>query len=201
MALAGDLAVSQAMIPAIVRTQVGSLALALLCCTLIAGLFFRSVSLGLLAVAPAIGGLLGTLGVLGWLGIPLGVATSMFCAVTLGVGIDYSIHLLARHRSLSRDLRADAREGAASQALRSVAPAILIDAAAVVLGFGLLLVSQVPTNRWLGLAVAVALATSALLTLGGIGGALLAFERWRGNQLLQPEAPHSPRAPAQEHVG
>ena len=28
-------------------------------------------------------------GLMGWLGIPLGVATSMFCAITLGIGVDY----------------------------------------------------------------------------------------------------------------
>ena len=58
-----------------------------------------------------------------------------------------------------------------------MAPAILIDAAAVILGFGLLLGSSVPTNRWLGSAVAVALAASALFTLAGTGGLLLARDR------------------------
>jgi predicted RND superfamily exporter protein len=188
--LAGDLAVSQTMIPAIVRTQVGSLLLAFTGCALIAGLLFRSLPMGLLAVVPSAGGLVCTLGVLGWLGIPLGVATSMFCAVTLGIGVDYSIHLLARHRAFRDAASPDATspDATAAQdrpgalALRAVAPAILIDAAAVILGFGLLLASQVPTNRWLGLAVAVTLATSALFTLGGTGGALLALDRRRGDR-------------------
>ena len=35
-------------------------------------------------------------------------------------------------------------------------PAILIDTLAIALGFGLLGFSQVPTNRWLGLLVAIA---------------------------------------------
>ncbi|MCP3964666.1 MAG: MMPL family transporter [bacterium] len=180
VALAGDLAVSQAMIPAIVRTQVGSLLLAFTGCGLIASLLFRSLRIGFLAVAPSAVGLVCTLGVLGWLGIPLGVATSMFCAVTLGIGVDYSLHLLARYRSYRNVATTQAETRPGVQAVRAVAPAILIDAAAVILGFGLLLASSVPTNRWLGLAVAVALATSALFTLGGTGGALLALDRRRG---------------------
>ena len=181
MALAGDLAVSQAMIPAIVRTQVGSLLLAITGCALIAGLLFRSLGMGLLVVAPSTGGLVCTLGFLGWLGIPLGVATSMFCAVTLGIGVDYSIHLLARHRALCRAGPSSSESGPGTRAVGAVAPAILIDAAAVILGFGLLLASQVPTNRWLGVAVAVTLAASALLTLGGTGGVLMALDRRRGD--------------------
>ncbi len=39
---------------------------------------------------------------MGWAGVPLGVATSMFAGVTIGVGVDFAIHLLARFRR-SRD--------------------------------------------------------------------------------------------------
>ncbi len=170
LAMAGDLAVSQAMIPAIVRTQILSLLLALAGCALMASLLLRSIPLGLLAIAPSTAGLVCTLGLLGWLEIPLGVATSMFCAVTLGIGVDYSLHLLTRCSSARQP-------GDAARALATVAPAILIDAVAVILGFGLLLFSQVPANRWLGLAVAVALATTAMLTIGGLGRAWTAIEQ------------------------
>lgn len=179
VSLAGDLAVSQAMIPAIVRTQVGSLLLAFAGSALIGGLLFRSLGTALLVVMPSAAGLVCTLGLLGWLGIPLGVATSMFCAVSLGIGVDFSLHLLARYRALrAASPSAEHRPGA--QAVAAVSPAILIDAAAVILGFGLLLASSVPANRWLGLAVAVALAASALFTLAGTGGVLLALDRRRG---------------------
>lgn len=181
--LAGDLAVSQAMIPAIVRTQVGSLLLAFTGCTLIVSLLFRSPLLGLVTVAPSAGALICTLGILGWLGIPLGVATSMFCAVTLGIGVDYGIHLLSRYRELRGEASLEGSPGLS--ALRDVGPAILTDASAGIFGFGLLVASSVPTNRWLGLAVAVTLATCALFTLGGIGGALLALDRPAENSVLR----------------
>ena len=94
----GDVAVSQAMIPAIVETQVVSLALA------ICGAFFvvwwlgRSLPMASMAVAPTACAVVWVLGAMGWLGIPLGVATSMFCAITLGIGVDYAIHFLGGFR-------------------------------------------------------------------------------------------------------
>jgi predicted RND superfamily exporter protein len=85
---------------------------------------------------------------MGWLGIPLGVATSMFAGMTLGVGVDYSIHLLARYRRLHAGGQP---QGAALAAtLEAVGPALLIDAASVGLGFAVLLLSQVPVNARLG---------------------------------------------------
>lgn len=173
--LAGDIAVSQAMIPAIVRTQATSLALALIVGAVLAGLLFRSPAAGLVAIAPAAVALVWILGAMGWLAVPLGVATSTFCAVSVGIGIDYSLHLISRHRAARR--AGVAEPGRA--ALAAAGPAILVDALAVSGGFGLLAFSEVPTNRWLGLAVAAALASSALITLAGTGGALLALDRRR----------------------
>ena len=97
--LAGDVAVSQTMIPAIVRTQVGSLLLALAGNLLIVVLLFRSLRAGVVTLLPSALAVAWTFGLMGWLGIPLGVATSMFCAVTLGIGVDYGIHFLERFRA------------------------------------------------------------------------------------------------------
>lgn len=162
---AGDVAVSQAMIPAIVRTQVGSLGLALAASLLVLSLLFRSPLDAAVCLAPTLVAVLWAFGLMGWLGIPLGVATSMFCAVTLGIGVDYGIHLLARFRALAARGHADA----AVRAVRETRPAILIDTVAIGLGFGLLALSAVPTNHLLGLLVAFGLASASLLTLAGLG--------------------------------
>jgi predicted RND superfamily exporter protein len=168
--LAGDVAVSQAMIPAIVRSQVGSLLMALAGNLLIVTLLFRSLRYGIACVAPTAIAVAWAFGLMGWLGIPLGVATSMFCAVTLGIGDDYSIHFLEQFRMA--EAAGIARPGLSSGqiAAAKAGPAILIDTLAIALGFGLLGFSQVPTNRWLGLLVAVALLNACLLTLAGASG-------------------------------
>jgi uncharacterized protein len=182
--LAGDVAVSQAMIPSIVRTQIGSLLLALAGNLAIVVLLFRSLRLGLAAVAPTAVAVAWTFGLMGWLGIPLGVATSIFCAVTLGIGVDYGIHFLEQFEAA----RAAGAERPDRVAAAEAGPAILVDALAISLGFGLLAVSRVPANRMLGLLVAVGLTSACLLTLGGEGWLLgwLEQRRSRARQVVEP---------------
>jgi predicted RND superfamily exporter protein len=126
-------------------------------------------------------------GTMGWLGMPLGVATSMFCAITLGIGVDYAIHFLERF-SLARSAGGPA---AARRALAEAGPSIVIDCLAIALGFGLLAVSQVPANARLGILVAVALGACCLLTLAGLGALLPAVAR----------RPAATVAPAPDGVG
>jgi predicted RND superfamily exporter protein len=165
----GDIAVSQAMIPAIVHTQLGSLALALLGAFLCVSAIARSPRIGTIALLPTVAAVVWLLGAMGWLRIPVGVATSTFCAITLGIGVDYAVHFLERVRRVASPLRA----------AREVAPAIVADAVAVSAGFGILAVSQVPANARLGVIIALALLSSAALTLLGLG-ALLVLKRGAG---------------------
>ncbi|MES1244954.1 MAG: MMPL family transporter [Acidobacteriota bacterium] len=171
LGFAGDVAVSQAMIPAIVRTQVVSLLLALAGSFLAVCVLYRSLRTGLLAILPPSLAALWMFGVMGWLGTPLGVATSMFFAITLGIGVDYAIHFLERADG------APAGEDPALWALREAGPAITADAFAIALGFGLFLLSQVPANARLGGLVCVALLASWLLTLAGLGSLLRSSAR------------------------
>lgn len=172
LGFAGDVAVSQAMIPAIVRTQVTSLLLALGGAFLAVWWLTGAWRTGLLAVAPASVAVLWVFGVMGWTATPLGVATSMFCAITLGVGVDHAIHFLESVR------RGRARPAArpVAAAVAEAGPAIVADAVAIAAGFGLLAISQVPANARLGWLVAGALVSSAILTLLGLGAWLR--RRW-----------------------
>jgi predicted RND superfamily exporter protein len=112
------------------------------------------------------------LGAMGWAGIPLGVATSMFCAITFGVGSDNAIHLLERVRRHA-DPTAVAREVA------DVGPPVAADALAAGLGFAVLMFSSVPASARLGGFVALTLLVSLVLTLGGLGAFMVLRSRGR----------------------
>jgi uncharacterized protein len=187
---AGDVAVSQAMIPAIVKTQVSSVLGSLLGCLTALFLLHRSLRLGLVAVLPTALSTLWVFGLMGWLGIPLGVATSMFCAITIGIGDDYAIHFLDRYQSAL----GAGRDRPVLDAIEEAGPAIVYDTLAIALGFGLLAISLVPANARLGLLVALTLMASCLLTLAGMGALL---QVGLGSRLLGKTAAHpSSRQPA-----
>ncbi len=160
---AGDVAVSQTLIGAITTTQIRSLLGSLVGIWLVTALLGRSALWGLYCLAPCGLAVLGSFAALGWLGIPLGVATSVFSGMILGVGVDYGIHMLERYR-LARAAGASADE-ALRESVCGAGPAILIDGVAVSLGFGVMMLSQVPPNANLGAIVAASMGSCLLATM------------------------------------
>lgn len=159
---AGDVAVSQSMIDAIVTTQVRSLALSLLGVFAVTALLGRSLRLGLLCLLPPALAVLVNFSLMGWTGIPLGVATSMFSAMAIGLGVDFAIHLTERFRSLAATRPAGER---LREALAVTGPAISTSALGLVAGFGVMMLSQVPAVARLGLFVLLSVLTCLLATL------------------------------------
>jgi predicted RND superfamily exporter protein len=101
--------------------------------------------------------------IMGWAGIPLGVAISMFAAMTLGIGVNCAIQLL-ESCSQARSAGAAPPE-ALSRAMALTGPPALINTVAVSLGFGVLMLSQVPANARLGLLVVLGLAECFIASL------------------------------------
>ncbi|MBI1850174.1 MAG: MMPL family transporter [Planctomycetes bacterium] len=174
---AGDVGVSQAMIPAIVDSQIGSMLLTLAGIWLLAALMTRSIVEGTFCVLPASIAALFVFGIMGALGIPLGVATSTFCAITLGIGVDYGIHLVEAARA--RMAAGATRDRAIIEAMATSGRSITVDALAIAVGFGVLAFSQVPANQRLGLLIALSIALSWAVTMLALP-ALLAFRPAKG---------------------
>ena len=68
--------------------------------------------------------------------------------MTIGIGVDFAIHLVARFRRARAEGAAAADAWAEAHA--RVGPAVVVDAAALALGFGVLTLSSVPANARLG---------------------------------------------------
>jgi uncharacterized protein len=121
-----------------------------------------SLRLALLAIMPVAVSGLWLLGALGAAGIPLGVASSMFFVIAIGLGVDsHSIHLVLRYRQ------------AGPRALSEVTRPIVINTVAVAAGFGLMAFSNVPANRSLGILIAAALLLGCAITLTGVAALLV----------------------------
>ncbi len=123
--------------------------------------FSRSLRYSAFTVAPILLAVLLNFGVMGFTGIPFGVATSMFSAIILGIGIDYAIHLVSKMDRVPAGL---GRVETVSAAFASTGRAILWDALVVLAGFLILLLSRMPPNRTLGLMVSLGIAVSLVAT-------------------------------------
>ena len=124
---------------------------------------FRSFRDGLLCLAPLFVSVALVYAVMGLADIWLGVATSMFAAVAIGLGIDLAIHMVARARKAERmALDTDAR---IMYVYQSTGRAVLFNATAVGLGFGILALSAAPPIRMFGILVATAIVGAFLAAL------------------------------------
>ncbi|PWU15971.1 MAG: hypothetical protein C5B50_14320 [Verrucomicrobia bacterium] len=163
LGFAGDVALSQSMIQDIVTTQMRSLGWSLGGILLVTSVLGASWKRGLYCVLPSLLAVLVKLAVMGWCDIPLGVATSMFAAMTLGIGVNCAVQLLESYAQA----QANGASGpdALSQAMAQTGPPALLNTMAVSLGFAVLMLSQVPANARLGLLVVLGLVNCFIVSL------------------------------------
>lgn len=120
-------------------------------------LLLPGVRLPLLALVPNIWPVLGVLGFMGWLAIPLDIATVMVASVVLGLAVDDTLHTLGHFRRLAPTLGSRA---AVAKTLEITAPAYVLTGLLLMIGFGVCALSSfAPTARFGGLsALAIGLA-------------------------------------------
>ena len=82
----------------IIESQIKSLSLAFVVIALVICLMFRSVKFGLYALIPNATPVILVLGMMGWTGMLLDVATVMCGSILLGLVVDDTVHFLARLR-------------------------------------------------------------------------------------------------------
>ncbi len=160
---AGDVAVSQSLIHGIVVTQMQSLIWSLAGIFVVTSLFGGSLRWGFYCLLPSLMAVVVKFAVMGWLKIPLGVATSMFAAMTLGIGVNCAIHLLESYRQ-SQAAGASSM-GILGQALSLTGPPAMINTLAMSLGFGVLMLSQVPANARLAILLVLGLVNCLFFSL------------------------------------
>jgi predicted RND superfamily exporter protein len=131
--------------------------------------------------------LLLVLGVAGWAGLPLGVASSCFLALGIGIGLDYSIHLAFHGDEEDED------EAGAVQ--RRVMTNVLV----VGIGLSVLLLSANPTVARLGLLIVLSMAASGYTAIVAFSGRLL-VDRERQRRAARGLRPH-PLSPSPEGEG
>ncbi len=133
--------------------------------TLLMCLLFRSLKTGLLSMIPNLSPVILTLGVMGWLGIPLSYTTLLVAPVAIGIAVDDTMHLVTRYRY--EFMRSGHYAQALALSLNDVGRALFITSAVLVLGFLVSLLSSMDSQATFGVLLAstifVALVANFLL--------------------------------------
>jgi predicted RND superfamily exporter protein len=174
VSIGGPALVESALSGLVVRSQIISVAVSVLMVFIIIAVSNRSAAAGLIGSLPLLISMLFNFAVMGFLGIKLNLGTSLVASVSVGIGIDYTIHFMAAYQ---REYRASNGGGAfLRRAFAGSGKAIIINAVSVGAGFAVLALSQFVILADLGLLIALTMLTSALISLTVIPALLLAIK-------------------------
>lgn len=139
----------------LIKSQYNSLLIAIVLVILIVGSMLKSVSLGIYGAIPVIATIVVLFGFMGIIGIPLDIATVLVASIALGIGIDYSIHVITGFNHYLKE-NGDA-EKAIEYVILSSGKAIVINVISVSAGFLVLLFSQIVPLQNFGLLIAISM--------------------------------------------
>lgn len=144
----------------LINSQMGSISIAILFVIFIVGLILRSLKSGLYASIPIIAAIIILFGVMGLTGISLNIATVLVASVALGIGIDYSIHIISHFNHVFKDTQNFKR--AIQETILISGNAIIINVIAVSAGFLVLIFSDMVPLQYFGLLIAISMISSGL---------------------------------------
>ncbi len=140
-----------------------TIAAALVVLTLFFWLTVRQPALAVIAVVPTVLVLISVLGTMALLGIPYTITTSIITALSIGIGVDYTIHMIHRYREEFARLRNPER--AAVRTLSITGSALLGSALTTALGIGVMAFSPLAAMQQFGITAAITIAYSLLFSV------------------------------------
>ncbi|MEO4045567.1 MMPL family transporter [Pseudomonas sp. CAU 1711] len=145
---------------AVVWGQVSSILSSLVLIALMVMVMFRSIRLGLVALLPLLFTLIGIGTLMALSGTDLDIGTSIIAAISVGIGIDYAIHVIAAMRRSHGGI-----EQLTMNALQHCGKPILINTLALGLGFLVLCLSGYQSLVNLGIFISLTMLLAALFAL------------------------------------
>jgi len=184
-------------------SQVVSVGLTTLAALLILVLFFGvsefRPALGLITIAPITVALVWVLGAMWVMGISYNMVTALITALTIGIGVDYTIHLT--HRFLEEEQESRRIRDAMQRAMTTTGGALLASALTTAIGLLVLLFAPLDPMRQLGMLTAVTILLALIAAFVVLPPLLVLwalYHRWRTHE-FPPDSHH--RTPAPENGG
>ncbi len=122
--------------------QKNSLIFAFFAIMILLMIIFKSKAAGLIGSLPLLFAVVCTFGIMGWTGIKLNIVTALLSSISIGLGVDYTIHIFWR-------LKTELKSGksypeAIAISLNTTGRGITINAFSVIVGFSILFLSAFP---------------------------------------------------------
>ncbi|MBN2442874.1 MAG: RND family transporter [Spirochaetales bacterium] len=144
----------------IVQSQLLSIIISLILVLIITAGIFRSLILGLISIIPIIITICLNFGLMGWLNLPLDIATVLIASVAIGIGIDYTIHYISHYRT--ERMSGVPVEEAIINTNSTTGKAIIYNASSVGFGFLVLILSSLASIGVLGAMIALTMLVTSL---------------------------------------
>jgi predicted RND superfamily exporter protein len=162
--LGGDLVKLQAVLQGLTTSQVESTALSLIVSLFVLMVLTRRIIPALIVLLPIGVATLWVVGSMVLFGLKWNVLTVMVTALTIGIGIDYSIHVWRRF-----EIEMENNQGKPWKAMETVISttgvALMLSAGTTVCGFLVLLFSPMPVVQDFGLVTAITVVFSLILSI------------------------------------
>ncbi|MFH2065121.1 MAG: MMPL family transporter [Pseudomonadota bacterium] len=147
----------------IISGQMQSLLSSLVIIAIIVTLLFKRVSAGLLSLIPMTTAVMFNFGIMGFFGINLDTVTSIIASITIGIGVDDTIHFLNSYRHFYRN--GHSIDESIRKTLQVTGKAIIFTSLALVLGFSVLTISSFKPVIFFGALMGI---TMTATTLGAL---------------------------------
>ena len=138
-------------------------------------------ALGFIAVVPIGLVLIWVLGTMALLNIPYNVVTALITALSIGIGVDYTIHVIHRYKEEYAALRDP--EAAASRTLATTGSALIGSALTTALGFGMLAFSPLTPFQQFGLLTAITIVYALIAAVLVVPPAMIVWGAYQNLRL------------------
>ncbi len=162
--LTGDMVKIDTVLTGMTNSQVQSTSISLVVSFLVLMLLTRRFTPALVVIAPVGVAAFWVIGSMAALGLQWNVLTIMVTALTIGIGIDYSIHVWRRFEDEIKSNPGDNWE-AVNRMHSSTGLALLMSAGTTICGFAVLTLSPMPVVREFGLITSLTVFFSVILSL------------------------------------
>ena len=170
---------------AMTDSQTASITTTIVAALLILTLFFWITegrpALGFIAVGPIVLVLFWVLGTMALLGIPYNVITALITALSIGIGVDYTIHIIHRYEEEFEHSRDP--EVAARRTLGTTGSALLGSALTTGPGFGVLILSSLTPFQQFGIVTAITIAYALVAAIVVVPPAMILWAAYQNYRL------------------